>query len=292
MMKTIIAFIMFILSFGQMVPYNYQSIVYTDGETEAYYLKNGQYKVKHYEKHINDESFNKIAVYYPSELKNSNTKYPVVFFLNGTDLPCYRYKKLFKHMASWGVIVVGNDDRNTASGKSTENSLSYLIEQNRNENSVFYNKIDFENMGLLGYSQGGAGAINAMTVQPHGNLYKTAVLLSPINDEEAPKINMGYDLEKVSVPILMIAGTVGDFEVNYVLPFEIMKKMYDKLKVPKVMMRKKDVDHGFILCAADGYVTAWLMWYLKNDNFAKSAFVGNNAEIYNNDAYQDVKADL
>lgn len=71
-----------------------------------------------------------------------------------------------------------------------------------------------------------------------------------------------------------------------------MIKMYDKLNVQKVMMRKVDIEHGQMLYEADGYVTAWLMWRLKNDSYAGSAFKGQNAEIFNNNLYQDVKSNI
>jgi hypothetical protein len=90
----------------------------------------------------------------------------------------------------------------------------------------------------------------------------------------------------------MIAGTKGDFETQTVIPLEAMIKMYNKLNVQKVMMRKVGIEHGQMLYEADGYVTAWFMWHLKNDSYAGSAFKGQNAEIFNNNLYQDVKSNI
>ena len=90
----------------------------------------------------------------------------------------------------------------------------------------------------------------------------------------------------------MMAGTKGDFETKMVLPLDIMIQMYDKLNVQKVMMRKTDIEHGGMLYEADGYVTAWFMWHLKNDTYASKAFRGTNAEIFNNKLYQDVKSNI
>ena len=82
-----------------------------------------------------------------------------------------------------------------------------------------------------------------------------------------------------------------DFETKAVIPLEAMQQMYDKIPSPKVMMRRKEADHGEMLYSADGYVTAWLMWQLQDDIYASQAFLGNNAEIYHNDLYQDVHYD-
>ena len=62
----------------------------------------------------------------------------------------------------------------------------------------------------------------------------------------------------------MIAGTKGDFETKAVIPLEAMIEMYNKVPSSKVMMRRKDTDHGGMLYSTDGYVTAWLMWQLQD----------------------------
>lgn len=38
-----------------------------------------------------------------------------------------------------------------------------------------------------------------------------------------------------------------------VIPSENMKKMFARMNVPKVMMRRKECDHGQMLYSADGY---------------------------------------
>ena len=77
-----------------------------------------------------------------------------------------------------------------------------------------------------------------------------------------------------------------------VIPIEKMIEMYNKIPSDKVMMRKTGYEHGEMLYVADGYVTAWLMWQLQNDNDAAKAFTGDTPEIMNNKLYQDQKIDL
>jgi len=57
-------------------------------------------------------------------------------------------------------------------------------------------------------------------------------------------------------------------------------------------MRRIGAEHGQMLYSADGYVTAWFMWQLQNDEEASKAFVGNNPEILKNEFYQDQKIGL
>lgn len=59
--------------------------------------------------------------------------------------------------------------------------------------------------------------------------------------------------------------------------------------IPKVMAREKNMEHGDMLRYADGYMTAWFMYYLKGYADAGTAFFGENAELPNNPNWQDVR---
>ncbi|MCI9434530.1 MAG: alpha/beta hydrolase [Bacilli bacterium] len=280
-----------ILSFVPAVPNNYTKEVKTGGDIESKYLKTGIYKIKSTKSKATElTKYN--YVYYPEELENSNKKYPVVVVLNGTGILPKKYKALFKHLASWGFIVVGNDDGSTGFGVSADETIDYIIKANEDKDSVFYQKIDLDNIGITGHSQGGAGVFTAITIMEHKDDYKTAVPLSPTHEETALAFGWNYDLTKINIPVLMIAGTKGEFETQAVIPIEKMIAMYDKIPSQKVMMRRIEAEHGQMLYAADGYVTAWFMWQLQGDEEASKAFVGDNPEILNNKLYQDQKIDL
>lgn len=60
--------------------------------------------------------------------------------------------------------------------------------------------------------------------------------------------------------------------------------------VDKVIARRTDADHGDMLYTADGYMTAWFMYWLKGDEAAGKAFFGENAELLSNPNWQDVRA--
>lgn len=248
----------------------------------------GEYKVKSTKSKATElTKYN--YVYYPEELENSNRKYPVVVVLNGTGVLPKKYKALFEHLASWGFIVVGNDDGSTGFGKSADETIDYIKEANEDKDSVLYGKIDIDNIGITGHSQGGAGVFTSISIMDHKDEYKTAVALSPTHEESALAFGWNYDLTKINIPTLIIAGTQGDFETQMVLPLEKMIDMYNKIPSLKVMMRRIGTDHGQMLYSADGYVTAWFMWQLQGDEQASKAFIGDNPEILNNDFYQDVQ---
>lgn len=280
-----------LISFVPAVPKNYTKEVKTGGDIEAKYLAIGQYKVK-YTKSKATELTKYNYVYYPGELESSNRKYPVVVVLNGTGVLPKKYKALFEHLASWGFIVVGNDDGSTGFGKSADETIDYIKKANDDKDSVLYQKIDVDNIGITGHSQGGAGVFTSISIMEHKDEYKTAVALSPTHEESALAFGWNYDLTKINIPTLIVAGTQGDFETQMVIPIEKMIDMYNKIPSSKVMMRRIGAEHGQMLYSADGYVTAWFMWQLQGDEEASRAFNGDNPEILNNKLYQDQKINI
>ncbi|MDO5439757.1 MAG: hypothetical protein Q4F09_07035 [Erysipelotrichaceae bacterium] len=273
------------------VPKGYTETTETGGEIEKTYLKNGPFETTYFEKKT-DEDFKKYEVWYPKELSNSDRTYPVLVVLNGTGVRASKYKEQFKHFASWGFITIGTEEEEAWDGVAAEASLSFLLAQNETQDSIFYQKLDLENIGAVGHSQGGAGVFNAITEHAHSSMYKTAVPLSPAHEELAKSLSWHYDLTKVDIPVLMLAGTEGDFEMSTVIPTEAMHTMYDKLNTPKVMARKIGYEHGEMLYSADGYVTAWLMWQLQGDENAAKAFTGERPELLTNPLYQEQQIDL
>lgn len=280
--------LLLIISLIPMTPNNYTKEVKTGGEIESKYLAMGSYKVKNIKKD-GSELTKKYYIYFPEELQETNKKYPVVVILNGTGVLPKKYKALFKHLASWGFVVIGNDDGSTGFGTSSDETIDFITFENSNKDSIFYDKLDLDNIGITGHSQGGAGVFTAISIMENKDKYKTAVALSPTHEETAHAFGWNYDLTKITIPVLMIAGTQGDFETQSVIPIEKMEEMYNKISSNKVMMRRVGAEHGQMLYSADGYVTAWLMWKLQGDEEASKAFIGESPEIKNNKLYQDVQ---
>ncbi len=156
---------------------------------------------------------------------------------------------------------------------------------------MFYGKVDVDNIGIVGHSQGGVGVFNGITTQSHSGIYKVAAALSPTSETVANNLNWSYDISAVSIPMLMVTGTA-EFEVNSVIPYEELCTMYEKVSGDKVMARITGAAHEQTLYKATGYVTAWFMWQLQGDEEAANAFVGDEAELLSNDLYQDVQIDI
>lgn len=279
----LIAGFLFWLSRRPFVPNDYTETVEAGGALEAKYLAMGPYEVKQVKAEA-PEDWKEFVAYYPAQLEDSGDQWPAVVFVNGTGVYAAKYPALFRHLASWGFIVLGNEDPGTFSGDSTDATLAWLLEQNGDPDSVFYQKVDTAHMGLSGHSQGGVGVFNAISEQPNGGLYTCAVSLSPTQEDLAAALNIPYDPSKTVIPTLVLAGTSND-----VITPEGMEKLYGKLGGPKAMALRTDTDHGSMLYSGDGYVTAWLMYWLRGDEEAGKAFWGEAPELAGNPNWRGVQ---
>ncbi len=270
-------------------PKDYQKTAETGGDIEAKYMANGKYEVKSYEEAAL-QGFGKYLIYYPSDLDSSDRTYPVIVLSNGTGVPMSKYTAVAEHFASWGFLVIGTEEEYDWNGFAAEMCIRHLELLNENKivnekDNLFYQKIDFENVGIVGHSQGGVGVINAITAQQHSNIFKAAVAISPTNKELAANLQWDYDAIQIQIPTMLLSGAGGGDD--WVVTGEQLEEIYDDISSDKVMLRRKDTPHGEMLYSANGYVTAWFLWQLQGDEYAAKAFTGDNAEITKNELYQD-----
>lgn len=279
-----LAALVFRLSPTSAVPDNYAQTVEPGGALEAKYLAKGAFRVARFESPA-PSGVGRFVAYYPKVLEKGANKFPAVVFVNGAGVKASDYSAVFKHMASRGIVAIGNDDSGPLSGASTDATAAFLLTQNDDPSSVFFRRIDPGRIGLCGCSLGGAAIFKALTSQPRKDLYRCAATLSP-----SPSGERFSDLLRpsdVTVPILIISGTE---DKN--VPWTHLQETYGEIRAPKALVRKKGVDHYGILYAADGYVAAWFAWLLQDDAEASRAFVGETPELSENPKYQDWESSL
>lgn len=267
----------------------YWQKIQTGGEIEAEYLENGPCETSYYEEKAL-QVFEKYEIWYPSGLEGLNKKYPVIVVNNGTGWKASRSKHIYEHYASWGFLVIGNEETYSWNAFGAEMAVRHLERLNDNETlddrkNIFYQKIDFDNVGIIGHSQGGVGVFNAITNTEHKDIYKTAIALSPTNKELAESLEWPYDAEKIGIPVMLVSGEGGGDD--WVVTLEGLTDIYNDINSQKVMLRRKNAPHGVTQYSEDGYVMAWFMWHLQGDEHAAGAFVGGHAELLHNELYQD-----
>ncbi|MGS5020060.1 alpha/beta hydrolase family protein [Paenibacillus sp. JJ1683] len=290
----LIAALLIYLANNPAVPNNYTETVKTGGELEAKYIAMGEHEVSYFESAAM-MSFKKYEIFFPADISEMNRSLPVVVFVNGTGITGSKYQALQKHLASWGFITIATEEEYAWNGFSAEMSVRYLELLNEYKDkinggdNVFYKKIDLDHIGITGHSQGGIGVINAITNQKHSDIYKAAVMLSSAKTVMSEALQWTSDPTLIKAPT-MIFGSTGNTD-EQIAPLESLQKLYNDIpnNVTKVMARRNDADHGQMLYYADGYVTAWFMYYLNGDTEAGNAFFGENAEILSNANLQDIK---
>ena len=266
-------------------------------ELETKYSKLGNYEVSYEEHESENSSIKKTRIWYPKELENNDNEYPMIIVVNASGVPAFRYEPFFKRLASWGFIVVGNEDGQTGTGETTSITLDYML--NISNDSKLYNKIDKNNIGIIGYSQGGAGAIRAVTEFENGKNYKTIFTGSAAYPFLANNMGWNYDTSKIKISYFMTAGTGksddsgkdSSKEFGGVAPLSSLIENYDKITndVFKIRARSVGTEHEDMLVQTDSYMTAWMLYQLQDDKEASKIFVGDDAEILHNKKWQDIE---
>lgn len=283
----------------QLVSKNYYKEIETGGDIEAKYLGVGPYRDVQLKEIAVMQNFKKYLIYYPTDITRINKKFPLIICSNGTGVPASKCRALLKRMATWGFIVVGTDEEYSWNGFSSEMCLKLMIKLNDAEvvfdwsSNPFYQSVDLENIGLMGHSQGGVGVINAATAAKHADMVKAIVVMSPANMEISSALEWDYNPSLITVPTFLVSGT-GQVDENIIISLSQLNDIYNEIpeNVDKVMIRKTGVDHGETSFAEDGYITAWFMWHLQEDEYAARAFLGEHPEIQLNRIYQDQRINI
>lgn len=269
----------------------------SDAPLEMKYSQLGSFETAYTEFPSDNASIGKVRVWYPKALENGEKPWPMIMVVNASGTPAAAYEPFFSRLASWGFVVVGNEDGQTGTGETASLTLDYML--HIPADSVLWGKIDYESMGIIGYSQGGAGAICAVTNYENGALYKAMFTGSAAYPTLAKNMGWAYDASKIAIPYFMAAGTGksddsgNDPETSYggVSPLSALIANYDSIadNVPKVRARAVGAEHEQMLMRSDGYMTAWMLYRLAGDETAGSVFDGADAEILQNANWQDVE---
>jgi len=248
-----------------------------------------------------DREGNLCDIWYPSDLGSNALKHettgfrhPAIVFADGTsDKIAADYAAFFlRHLASWGFIVIRSRDGATGQGDTVLDTASFLLDSSRNTGSIFYGKVDADNVGLVGHSQG--AATTTLLFSRNTPIFKTYV---PIETPIRPfcviakcTIDLAA-LPKVTHGSIFYIG--GDLDAVSSLPTNLGYYAPTSSKIDKVMGMIAGGSHGEIQgnpgCESVGiplycnigaypllgYPTAWFMWKLQNAADGPAAFAEN-----------------
>ena len=258
---------------------------------ESKYLASGPESVKVVELPSADTVIGKIVVVYPESLETSDAKWPLVNIGNPSNTDADGMMDLLRHLASWGYIVVDNMDKQTGTGASVSKTLDEFLALSAQDGNLFQGKVDTDKMGIAGYSQGACAVALAATQYPNAGLYKAIYLCSCPPPQLGINFKWGeYHFADFKAPVLTFAGT-GEWDSKIIAPAEVFTQTFDEIPggIPAVQARRSGKDHEQMGGEGDPYMTAWFEYWLKNDQEAGKAFIGEEAELLHNDRWQDVR---
>jgi len=248
-----------------------------------------------------DSSGNKFDLYSPSNLGANGFLHPILTWGNGSYAVPSQYDYFLRHMASWGFVVIATEDQNTGAGQTILDGARFLVAANGDSASSFYHKLNVNQVGSFGHSQGATGAINALLKS--GGLIKTVIPIElPAQIWCSNAANCVNTANVTSGSIFFIDGSA-DFvspplQGPTVTGLQSIQAYYQAVpnSTPKVkgtlktanhndVQGQPDCSHAAFPCASGvygylGYPTAWFMDRLQSDAFAHGAFVNATGEMF------------
>lgn len=114
------------------------------------------------------------VIYYPSysegsgvQIDTSNGPYPIIAFGHGFAMQNSYYISLFKHLASYGYIVIAPQFPDVSHLQLAYDLLfciNHIKNQNTNPSSIFFRLVDTGKTGLSGHSMGGGASLLASSL--------------------------------------------------------------------------------------------------------------------------------
>jgi|HubBroStandDraft_6_1064221.scaffolds.fasta_scaffold116545_1 hypothetical protein len=206
------------------------------------------------------------TIFQPTVLGSGGCLNPVIIWGNGTFNTPSNYTELFNHFATHGFIVAAADTSNAGSGTEMLACLSYIISQNTTSGSPFEGHIDVNNIASSGYSQGGAGCLEA-GIDPR---FKVTAPVSPYIVIALG----GYDTTSVMKqvhPMFLISGSADTVAV----PSNNQEPIFMQAPVPIFWATHAGSTHFEVLNnggAYEGPLTAWFRYKLMGDPNAEAWF--------------------
>lgn len=235
------------------------------------------------------------TVFVPQNLSSFNKKHPlpVLVWGNGgcSNSPWEHYKFL-NEIASYGFIVVAtgyipmDDDepyrREMSTTQQQIESIDWVIAQNNDKHSPYYEKIDTKNICVAGMSCGGLQTlyncadprIKTLMICNSG-LFKQENVAQAVGGMPMPPKSK---LKEIHTPIIYILGGKTD------IAYENGMDDFHRIDHVPACATNFPVGHGGTYRQAHGgefsvVALAWLQWQLKGDKDAAKMFIGADCDL-------------
>lgn len=240
-----------------------------------------------------DASLPGMTLYRPQSLIpfGAAKKLPVLLWGNGACVNTTQEHKLFlNEIASHGYLILAIglldrlDLRDEVSNQRTHSSqliaaLDWILAQNGHASSLFFDRIDAEQVAAMGMSCGG---LQAIEISGDPRIRTTVVCNSGVLPMPSPMRGMPSlrkdDLLNYHGPVLYLMGGPTD------IAYENAMDDFQRVEHVPVIMTNLDVGHGGTYHRPHGgeyspVALAWLNWHLKGDEEASKMFLGADSQL-------------
>jgi len=265
------------------------------------------------------------AIYYPSQdgvtVDPNAGECPLIMFAPGFNVPPLLYDSYGRQFASWGYIVHMTwyfGFNNVVTTQDLSDHLDWMLEQNADPSSRFYQKIDESKIAVGGHSMGAKYVVMACM---EDDRFITGISLDPVdgaagNGNAAMPNLVPERMDEVDEPILYIGA---EYPSIFTPVDEDFWQFYSHSTSPAMSLRvldsdhisfiddvggvldfmgiafgdHPDVDHDKAKNTAIRYIISWCNVFLKDDDsywdyltgpFAQQDVADALCEIHTNDA--------
>jgi hypothetical protein len=233
-----------------------------------------------------------LTVYLP-ENAPAGTRFPLLTFGNGTFCSPTFYDELINHVVSHGFVVVAANTSTVGTGEPMIKALDWALAQNMQASSPLSGKIDPEQLGAFGHSQGGAGTCNAGL----DARIDTIVPLSgvPLNQDAGTGT-----ISKIKVPIFFV-NTADEASGS-----TLIEDSFNGATAPAAYGVTISGNHDEYTDVVDdpgvpgltsndaknsrAGIAAWFDWHLKAKSAARSLFVGPSCGFCAGSSWKSIKS--
>jgi hypothetical protein len=223
-----------------------------------------------------DLDYSLYTIFRPACMKDGET-YPVITWANGTCGLTHGYAPLLSGVASHGFVIIASNSTWTGTAPTNKvqlRALDYAAALNEDPDSVLYHKLDLDNIGAMGHSQG-AGATATASSDPR---IKSIILWNGGTSNNKPFLNVSGDRDVggTNTPALMAAGTNGATMPGAWVYYHQVLETGGGSTGHLVLMEQPDrvVDMAI----------AWWQYQLKGDQDAKKMFLGDGCGLCGRDS--------
>lgn len=225
-------------------------------------------------------------LFYPQELGKDGAKHPILSWGPGAAETAADFSTLLSHLASHGFAVISFDG--TPEGQELVTGIDWMLEENKKEGGMFFQKLDETKISAGGHS---AGSLATFVIGGDKRLVTTMHISGGTFDPHT-------DIMNLHAPALFVCGEPGG---DGLLQGDVANPNceidFDNAQVPvfygitkgAAHMTPTDIGDPAIRTHQLGAMVGWLRWQLVGDANAKNMFVGDSCGLCMDVAWSTAK---